>query len=132
MNNDDYLSIAEQPWMQDAMEITAEHLTQIEELQKLAHQDAFNTMRQLLELVEAQQAVAMAVVRPQRVQSDGRKQLPERTMKVLSQVQAEKYRCFCLNRITDANCSAIQFRLIRGKDFSRRCQMVQLKVRGPK
>ena len=132
MNNDDYLSIAEQPWMQDAMEITAEHLTQIEELQKLAHQDAFNTMRQLLELVEAQQAVAMAVVRPQRVQSDGRKQLAERTMKVLSQVQAEKYKCFCLIRITDANCSAIQFRLIRGKDFSRRCQMVQLKVRGPK
>ena len=118
--------------MQDAMEITAEHLAQIEELQTLAHQDAFNTMRQLLELVEAQQAVAMAVVRPQRVQSDGRKQLPERTMKVLSQVQAEKYRCFCLIRITDANCSAIQFRLIRGKDFSRRCQMVQLKVRGPK
>jgi hypothetical protein len=51
-------------------------------------------MRQLLELVKTQQAAAMTEAKPQPVQSDARKQLQERTMKVLSQEQTEKYRKF--------------------------------------
>jgi hypothetical protein len=92
LTNEDYLSIIEQPWIQDLLEITDEQLAQIEELQKLAQPEALDTMRQLRELVKAQQVSAKAEARQQPGPSDARKQLQERAMQVLSQEQTEKYK----------------------------------------
>jgi len=97
LTNEDYLSIVEQPWIQDLLEITDEQFAQIEELQKLAQPEALNTMRQLLAMVKTQQAAAKAEAKPQAVEPAPGKQLQERTMKVLSQEQAEKYRKFLSN-----------------------------------
>lgn len=94
LTNEDYLSIIEQPWIQDLLEITDEQFAQIEELQRLAQPEALDTIRQLQELVKAQQEAAKAEARQQPVQFDARNQLQERTMKVLSQEQAEKYKKF--------------------------------------
>ena len=92
MTNDDYLSILEQPRMQDVMEITDEQIAQIEELQKLAQQDAMNTMRELLELVNTQHTALRTEAKTQHPESEARKQLQERTMHVLNEGQAETYR----------------------------------------
>jgi hypothetical protein len=94
LTNEDYLSIVEQPWIQDLLEITDEQFAKIEELQKLAQPEAIDTIEQLWELIRTQQAAARAEAKPQPAQSDSRKQLQERTMKVLSQEQTEKYKKF--------------------------------------